>query len=398
MFDETPTQSAVTIDASMRSLLAGGPLSLADLDAIRLVLKGNSIIDWNRAHYPDRAAVDHFLRLQLLDTERPEDLRRLRFVHNEAVNYLEEHLGLSFPGDLRQPDDVRDIFVMASHVGGFRRRQILACAILKLMHVIHHMEAAELRFQSPLSEARVLDLAERRIVAAADRMRGEGFPIVAFYGSRKTRNSILTKLIAKKENTAATIFDKLRFRIVTEEPHHVLPALAWLTQNLFPFNYVIPGQSHNNLVHMASHLRQPMYDAVRDGLQGGLDALDNLHGEDNPFSGGSYRMINFIVDFPVRVDGEAPIRYGAMLGRTVFALVEFQVIDRETARRNEEGENAHKHYKDRQRAIVAKRLKKGGRWRRHLRERQNAAERAAASSPPAATNGGGEGRSTKKET
>jgi len=385
VFDEKtspggPT-SALTIDASMRSLLSGGPLSLGELDAIRLVLKGNSIIDWNRAHYPDRAAVDRFLRLHLLDIDRPEDLRRLRFVHNEAVNYLEEHLGLTFPGDLRQPDDVRDIFVLASHTGGFRRRQILACAILKLMHVINHMEAAELRFQTPLSEARVLDLAERRIVAAADRMRGEGFPIVAFYGSRKTRNSIITKLIAKKENTAATIFDKLRFRIVTEEHHHILPAVAWLTKNLFPFNYVIPGQSHNNLVHVGTLLRQPMYADVRDALQGGLDSDDHLTPEENPFSGGSYRMINFIVDFPVRVDGEAPIRYGAMLGRTVFALVEFQVIDRETARCNEEGENAHKHYKNRQRAIVAKRLKKGGRWRRHLREQEaagsNASETAA---------------------
>ena len=224
------------------------------------------------------------------------------------------------------------------------------------------------RFQTPLSEARILDLAERRIVAAADRMRGEGFPLVAFYGSRKTRNSIITKLIAKKENTAATIFDKLRFRIVTEEHRHILPAVSWLTKNLFPFNYVIPGQSHNNLVHMGHVLQQQDYAGIRALLQGGLDSDDQFTAEDNPFSGGSYRMINFIVDFPVRVDDEAPVRYGAMLGRTVFALVEFQVIDRETARRNEEGENAHKHYKNRQRAIVAKRLKKGGRWRRHQQD------------------------------
>ncbi len=358
-------QSAVTIDASMRTLLSDAALSVGELDAIRLVLKGNSIIDWNRAHFPDRSAVDRFLRLHLLDSGRTEDLRRLRFVHNEAVNYLEEHLGITFPDDLREPEDIRDIFVLASHTGGFRRRQILACAILKLMHVINHMEAAELRFQTPLSEARILDLAERRIVAAADRMRGEGFPLVAFYGSRKTRNSIITKLIAKKENTAATIFDKLRFRIVTEEHRHILPAVSWLTKHLFPFNYVIPGQSHNNLVHMGHVLQEDRYDSIRTLLQGTLDSDEQLTAEDNPFSGGSYRMINFIVDFPVRVDDEAPVRYGAMLGRTVFALVEFQVIDRETARRNEEGENAHKYYKNRQRAIVAKRLKKGGRWRRH---------------------------------
>ena len=37
-------------------------------------------------------------------------------------------------------------------------------------------------------------------------------------------------------------------------------------------------------------------------LQGtGVDEDAELHPEDNPFSGNSYRMINFIVDFPVRV-------------------------------------------------------------------------------------------------
>ena len=343
----------------------GLPLDLGDLDAIKLLLKGNSVIDWNRAHFPDHAAVDRFLRLHLLDPHDADDQRRLRFVHGEAVHYLAEHLGLNFPTDLSDPDDVRDIFVQASITGGFRRRQILSCVILKLMHVINHLEAAELRHQTPLPEAAILDLAERRIVAAADRMRAQGFPLVAFYGSRKTRNSVITKLIAKKENTAATVFDKLRFRLVTEEPDHILPALAWLTRDLFPFNYVIPGQSHNNLVELRSRLRALDLSDLLDSLQNPdpADTAEFPHPEDNPFSGASYRMINFIVDFPVRVDHLVDVRYGPMLGRTVFALVEFQVLDRETARANEEGENAHRLYKQRQRSIVERRLKKGGRWK-----------------------------------
>lgn len=360
--------SELTINSALHPSVLGGDLDLGDLEAIRLVLQGNSIIDWNRAAFPTVESVDRFLGLHLLDMEDPEDQRRLRFVHGEAVNYLEEHLGLHFPKDLQDPDDVRDLFLIASQAGGFRRRQIQACVILKLMHVINHMEAAELRFQMPLSEADILDLAERRVVTMADRMRGEGFPIVAFYGSRKTRNSVITKLIAKKENTAATIFDKLRFRIVTEERSDILPAVAWLTRNLFPFNYVIPGQSHNNLVHLGQAIEEAGLVEVAQLMQGtGLEELEvpRFSSEENPFSGDSYKMINFIVDFPVRVDHLGHNRYGALLGRTVFVLVEFQVIDRATARANEEGDNAHKLYKQRQRAIVEKRLKKGGRWKRH---------------------------------
>ena len=90
---------------------------------------------------------------------------------------------------------------------------------------------------------------------------------------------------------------------VTEKKEHVLPAIAWLNENLFPFNYVIPGESHNNLVQLSEMLDRPEYRQYLQGMQGGKAEEDaQLNPEDNPFSGASYRMVNFIVDFPVRVD------------------------------------------------------------------------------------------------
>ncbi len=358
-------ESDVVTISSRMAALPDLALTPDQLETVRLIVHGNSVIDWNRSNFRSRDDVTRFLKLHQLDVNDPEDQRRLRFVYGEAVNYLEDHLGLHFPEDLRSPEDVRDVFVEASKTGGFRRRQIQACVILKLMHVINHLETAELKHQTPLSEAELLDLAERRIVAAADKMRQAGFPLVAFYGSRKTRNSVITKLLAKKENTAATIFDKLRFRIVTEHKEHVLPAIAWLTENLFPFNYLIPGESHNNLVHLDEVLRRPEYADFVETMQGGHATEDRkLNPKENPFSGSSYRMVNFIVDFPVRVDHLVNVRYGALLGRTAMVLVEFQVLDKETARLNEEGDNAHKLYKERQKAIVGSRLRKGSRTKK----------------------------------
>jgi uncharacterized protein (TIGR04552 family) len=354
----------LNINASLLSAFRDQPLNLSDLEAVRLVLRGDSVIDWNRANFRTIQEVDRYLRLHQIDISKPGDLWRLQYVHGEAVNYLEEHLGLSFPADLQKPRDVREIFLQASHIGGFRRKQILACVLLKLMHVINHMEAAELRYQTPLSEADLMELAERRIMSAAEEMRATGFPLVAFYGSRKARNSIITKLIAKRENIAATIFDKLRFRIVTHDRAHILPAITWLTRNLFPFNYIIPGQSHNNLMLFRSMIRDEPFATLGAELSSnGITEEELLTPEENPFSGGSYRMINFIADFPVRIDHLVDVRYGALLGRTVFVMVEFQVIDRQTARDNEEGENAHRLYKERQRHIVEARLRKGGRRR-----------------------------------
>ena len=359
--DRLPT---LNIPASLTEALVAERLDLGDLEKVRLILRGNSVVDWHRAHFGTRDDVDRFLALHLIDVREAGDQRRLRFVYSEAVAYLQDHLGLHFPADLREPDDVRDVFIMAGQTGGFRRRQIQACVILKLMHVLNHMQAAELRFQTPLSEAELGDLAERRIVALGTQMREAGLPVVSFYGSRKSRNSMITKLLAKKENTAAPIFDKLRFRLILEKREHLLPSIAWMSRRLFPFNAVIPGQSYNNLIHLGELLRRPAYAGLRDQLQDWTDEEDSFNPEDNPFSGGTYRMVNFIIDFPVRVDHIVEPRFETMLGRTVFVLVEFQVLDRATALANEEGENAHSLYKERQRVIVAQRLRKGARYKR----------------------------------
>jgi uncharacterized protein (TIGR04552 family) len=79
----------------------------------------------------------------------------------------------------------------------------------------------------------------------------------------------------------------------------------------------------------------------------------------NEFSGSDYRMINFIVDYPVRLPEGRFGKHGFELGRVVFLMVELQIVDEETARHNEEGENAHHLYKERQYKVVASRLKRG---------------------------------------
>lgn len=333
-------------------------ITLQDAEAARLLLTGDSVVDWQRLAFASEADVDGFLRVQGLDMTDPEDVERLRYVFNESVSYLEEHLHLRFPAELRNPDDVRTVFLWASQYGGFRRTQILSCVVLKLMHVIHHMEAADLKFKTAISEEALLALAHHRILQAAGRMQDEQPGVLAFYGSRKARSSVITKLLAKREAVAATVFDKLRYRIVVESPEDLVGALAWLTRHVFPFNYVIPEQSHNNLLPLQA-LEDALDEADRTAFQE-LD-LDDEAGPKNEFSGKSYRTINWCVDYPVRIPDGQPGSFSFELGRVVFVMVEFQLIDEETARRNEEGENAHSLYKRRQHLRVAGRLKRGAR-------------------------------------
>jgi uncharacterized protein (TIGR04552 family) len=333
-------------------------LSLQDVEAVRLLLSGGSPVDWQRLAFRDLAEVDRFLALHLIDVDDADDRTRLRYVYNEAVSYLEENLGITFPAEIRSPDDVRQAFLSASQWDGFRRTQILSCVVLKLVHVIQHMEAADLRHKSAISEEALFDLAYRRVLDGLGSMREAGLPIVSVHASRKARSSVISKLIAKRDNVAATIFDKLRFRIVTRSPADIVPALAWLTSNLFPFNYVIPGQSYNNLIRPEDVIGW-VPRAERAQMIPEPPELA-LHGK-NEFSGSSYRMLNFIVDVPVALpDDVRPAGFTFELGRVVYVLVEFQVLDEATAIANEEGDNAHHAYKARQDRVVAARLKRGG--------------------------------------
>jgi uncharacterized protein (TIGR04552 family) len=277
---------------------------------------------------------------------------RLRYVYNQAVNYLEEHIGLTFRPEVRRPRDVRDAFLRASMRERFSRDRIQYCAVLKLMHVINHLEMQELRSQCAFREIDLIDAANSKVLAAADRMRA-GFPLQAFYGNRKTRPSVITKLLAKRESTAATVYDKLRFRIVTERRDQIIPALAWLLHNLVPFPAVIPGESVNSLLSEAE------IDAAAADAPELRGILRTRPGAANPHSGGVYQVINFIVDLPVRVydlPGVSPPPHRALLGEAVAVLVEFQLVDAESDARNEQGESRHEAYKERQRARVYERL------------------------------------------
>ena len=49
---------------------------LGDLEAIRLVLRGGSVIDWHRLNFESREEAADFLRAQEFDPADPEDLRR----------------------------------------------------------------------------------------------------------------------------------------------------------------------------------------------------------------------------------------------------------------------------------------------------------------------------------
>jgi uncharacterized protein (TIGR04552 family) len=269
-----------------------------------------------------------------------------------------------------EPAEIHDLFLYASGVKEPRYRKI-ACIVLKVMHVINHIEGRDLLHRSMLSEQAFGEMAEARVAELCQKLTEAGFPILEAKGNVKSRDSLVTKLLVKKETLAAQIYDRTRFRIVTQRRDDILPVLQCLTEQLFPFNLVVPGQTQNSLIDFRAVCEsQPSWRKFLSELHLDLDfeeaerrrklARPSTTDGRNEFSGQSYRVLNFVVDLPLRIDSFlTPETARSTRARTVFVLVELQLIDVETARANEEGDNSHERYKHRQRLKVLRRLSRG---------------------------------------
>jgi uncharacterized protein (TIGR04552 family) len=329
--------------------------TLGDLERMRLILRGGSVIDWRRLHFKTREEVDQYLRLCLFEPDDPFDRDRLQRILDEAVDYLRTTFRYVVAEEVAQPARVQDLFLLASGVGNTKLRRI-ACLVLKVMHVVHHIEAVGLLHRARVSEDELCQLVTQRVDNCMEQLRREGFPVVAAAGSVKTRHSLITKLLAKKETLAAQIYDRVRYRVVTDDRDHVLPVLIRLCDLLVPFNFVVPGQTQNTLICFRELLRDwPSLRNMAPQLQVGL-LDDEQEPEHNEFSGESYKVLNFVAELPVRLP-ERAVDVGD--GRIAFCMVELQLVDRDTAEANESGENAHLRYKRRQLRRVLRRLSRG---------------------------------------
>jgi uncharacterized protein (TIGR04552 family) len=338
-------------------LLGVDDLSLEDLEAVRLMLRGGSVIDWHQLDFRDHAEVDRFLRVNEFDPESDEDLNRLEELRLDAVEYLSRNFNFNIPEAVADGVPARDLFLIASRQGG---HELWACVILKVMHIIHHLAGRELSTRLPFSVDKIYRAIELKVMRVVEELRAAGYPVVEFQWSRKSPDSLITKLLAKRSTLAANIYDKLRFRMIVRRFDDLMPMLAALHRKLIPFNYVVPGASVNHLLDFRQVLeaREPLR-----RLEPALQADQVLERRQdkaaraalNEFSGSGYKIINFVADLPVRVDSMLDDASRGF-GNVVFVLTEFQLADEETATANEKGENSHEAYKERQHRSVRMRL------------------------------------------
>jgi uncharacterized protein (TIGR04552 family) len=303
--------------------------------------------------------VREFLAAQELRADDASDRMRMEHVKAESIAYLRRQFDYPIPRPVERAS-VPELLMLASGRG---HRAMCACTILKCMHIIHHIDGRELLFVLPMSDQEVFHIVEEKVYRVIGGMLAGGFPIIEFVGGRKNKDSLITKLLSKQETIAAQIYDKLRFRVVTRTREDIFPILQYLTRRLFPFNYVVPGQSINSIFSFRSYAEKTALKPLLGQLQGHGPVEDDYTPSDNLFSAEEYRIIHFVVDMPVRLprrilDRAPPT--AAELGNVIFVICEFQIVDRDTEAHNEIGEASHAKYKERQKKAVMRRLQLGG--------------------------------------
>lgn len=343
-----------------------GPLELQDANELRLLLRGESVVDWHRLDYSTHEDSRRLLALNALDWDDDRDRARVETLRAHAADYLRRVLKLAVDDEVASEAPFLDLPLMASGVIGVRKQRRNACTLLKVMHILYHLDARELRTRLALSDSELFESVERSVLDIFDQLQASGAPVAEFQWSRKTRESLLTKMLVKRETSAARVFDRLRFRLIVKRRSDVVSTLRLMLHKLIPFNYVVPGQTVNSLVDVGA------LDRV------GPSPLTTTEGrgvETNEFSDANFRVLNFIADLPVRVDEFVPAdQLDVERGNVVFVLAEFQILDSATATANEEGEASHEAYKTRQHQRVRERMLRAPNEARNGRSGRDTAE------------------------
>ncbi len=234
------------------------------------------------------------------------------------------------------------------------------------MHVLHHLAGRELLTKLPVSGDQIFHLVEEKVLRTVEEIKGVGCPVVEFEWSRKHADSLITKLLAKKESIAADVYDNLRFRMITNTEEQLVFVLRELTEAARPLQLRHPGsvgERHRQDSRDARRARRRCSGSCRRSPTSRRSRPTRSRrrrtSSRGPATGSSTSWPTCRCASTSTFAARPTIRSSPSTARIVFVLTEFQIIDARTAENNERGENSHDKYKERQAARVKARLMHG---------------------------------------
>jgi uncharacterized protein (TIGR04562 family) len=381
-----------------------------------VVCSGKSSLDATNylTDFYDKGQVTNFLYGYGFDITDPVESAELFGIFQEALVFIKRYfliegnpdgLDLKVPNYLYSITNVSDLFLAATGRSHFKLKteeSLWAGVILKVMHTILHTDKdLRYRYFSTIQQ-QIFDRfykfihrdQENRLFLRND--TGTSIPLYDFETkAKKTRDSIIIKLLHKQENVAEELFDRIGVRIITYNKLDALRVIKFLHKNyVIMINNIKPSRSQNTLVDLPK-LRLKMFSLYKEAMRSGLTEddfyqklnalIEESHHNKNPHSNvhssDDYNAIHFTGRQLIKYrnpfmssfnevrklalrDKENPLSQALLnldtspISRDVrfFYPFEVQLTDYESHIQNTQGEASHQEYKRSQLRSAMKRI------------------------------------------
>lgn len=389
-------------------------------EVLDIIVSGTSAIDANFSfEIRNHDDAERYLKGYGFTIENPIEQAELTGHYHEALNFIRRYflhpenpdgLRLEVPRKILELTDIRDLFLMASRhlpgqttdTAGMTLRN-WACAILKVMHTIAHIDQDIRTGTFADVQKQIFDRFYKVVHRDADEKlflgeKADDFykvPLVGFETKpKKSRDSILLKLLHKPENVAEDIFDRIGVRFITENKLDALRVVKFLKQRriVMPPN-IKPSRSRNSLVSislvksaiesLASKIEREEISEEQfvKEVESKIGSLDGS-GSANVHTSDEYKSMQFTCRQLIKLrnplydtlkelkshqkDKDLSEPVGKLIDKIEFKYlprevrffypVEVQILDRESAINNEKGRSAHSEYKKSQIQTALKRV------------------------------------------
>ncbi len=242
---------------------------LFDWDLMNVIIGGKSALDskFFLTTVKDMTEVHRFLEGYGINPKDPISQAELFGNFQEALQFIKRYflkegnpdgLDLKIPNRIFMITDVSDLFLLATERkdGGDDENVLWAEVILKVMHTVLHIDKDIRSNYFSATQTQIFDRYYKYIHRDSDqklflgkKRDDQGIPLVDFETkSKKSRDSVIIKLLHKAENVAEELFDRVGIRIITENRIDTLRVMKFLLEEnvIIPHN-IKPSRSINNL-------------------------------------------------------------------------------------------------------------------------------------------------------
>lgn len=389
-----------------------------DWEIFDVVIGGKSALDTKNFLGPMSTIeeVNQFLKGYGLDPNDRVAKSELFGNFQEAMQFIRRYflkegnpdgLDLKVPNSLLMISDISQLFLMATDDNIVKKEDKLwAEVVLKVMHTIMHADKDLRSNYFNIVQTQIFDRFYKYVFRSDDdklfigvRGTDDRVPLVDFETkSKKTRESVIIKLLHKAENVAEELFDRVGVRFITHTRFDSLRLIRFLMEK----NIVIPHnnkpsraintminmpkfkESHQSLLKMAirNNLSEERFLAAmeRAAVEAQLEPSEN---ERNKHTSKAYQSIQFtcrqLIEYKnpflqefndlKRIAKNSHPEENELARRVLnmdislvardirfFYPYEIQVVDQEAFKANSQGEASHQEYKRQQVRSAMKRV------------------------------------------